>query len=75
MVLAADFDEAYTMPMCPRPRPACEAPYCFIGSYAPITKPGQDGPFFINTRFLQPDRYAETVGPIPVRSEDFMCSR
>jgi hypothetical protein len=75
MVLAADFDEAYSTPMCPHPGPTCSAPYCFIGSYPPVTPPGKNGPFFVNTKFLQPDRYAETVGVVPVRSEDFMCSR
>ncbi len=70
----ADFDEAFSTPMCPYPRPPCNPPGCFIGSYAPITPPGQAGPFFVNTKFLQADRYAETVGPTPVRSEDFSCT-
>ena len=70
----ADFDEAFSMNMCPQYRPTCTAPNCFIGSYPPVTPPGQSGPFFVNTKFLQADRYAETVGPIPVRSEDFSCT-
>lgn len=74
MIEAADFDEAYSSPMCPQYRPSCVSPNCFIGSYPPITPAGQTGPFFVNTYFLQPDRYAETVGTVPVRSEDFLCS-
>lgn len=70
----ADFDEAFSTKMCPQYRPNCTAPNCFIGSYPPVTPPGQSGPFFVNTKFLQADRYAETVGPIPVRSEDFSCT-
>ena len=70
----ADFNEAYSMKMCPQYKPICAAPNCFIGSYAPITPPGKSGPFFVNTKFLQADRYAETVGPTPVRSEDFSCT-
>ena len=70
----ADFDEAYSSPMCPWKKPECSPPNCFIGSYPPVTPPGKEGPFFVNTKFLQADRYAETVGPVPVRSEDFICS-
>ena len=74
MVAFADFDEAFPTEMCPQYRPMCSPPACFIGSYAPVTPPGQRGPFFVNTKFLQADRYAETVGPTPVKSEDFSCS-
>jgi hypothetical protein len=74
MLYLSDFDEAFSTPMCPRKAPVCAAPTCFIGSYAPITPPGQTGPFFVNTKFLQADRYAETVGPVPVRVEDFKCT-
>ena len=74
MVDYADFDEAFSIDMCPQYKPTCVAPNCFIGSYAPVTPPGQMGPFFVNTKFLQADRYAETVGPTPVKSEDFLCS-
>ena len=56
MVDYADFDEAFSMDMCPQYRPQCVAPNCFIGSYPPVTPPGQVGPFFVNTKFLQADR-------------------
>jgi hypothetical protein len=52
----------------------CEAPNCFIASYPPVSKPGVAGPFNVNTSFLAPNRYAETVGPVPVRSVDFKCN-
>ena len=74
MLYLSDFDEAFSTPMCPRQAPVCTAPNCFIGSYPPITPAGQTGPFFVNTKFLQADRYAETVGPVPVRVEDFRCT-
>ena len=74
MIESADFDEAYSTKMCPWFKPKCSAPNCFIGSYPPVTPAGKTGPFMVNTHFLQPDRYAETVGPVPVRSEDFTCS-
>jgi hypothetical protein len=74
MIAAADFDEAYATQACEYKKPECTAPGCFIGSYPPISKAGENGPFFVNTSFLQPNRYAETVGPVPVRSEDFKCN-
>lgn len=73
MIAAADFDEAYNTKACNYERPICQAPDCFIASYAPVTKPGEVGPFNMNSYFLQPNRYAETVGPVPVRSVDFKC--
>lgn len=69
----ADFDEAYNTKPCNYDAPVCKAPDCFIASYPPVSKPGEQGPFFVNTSFLQPNRYAETVGPVPVRSVDFKC--
>ena len=73
MIAAADFDEAYGTKMCNFEVPVCQAPDCFIASYAPVTKAGETGPFNVNTYFLQPNRYAETAGPVPVRSVDFKC--
>ena len=74
MIAAADFDEAYqTKPYNTEP-PVCKAPECFIASYPPVSPPGVAGNFNVNTSFLQPNRYAETVGPVPVRSEDFKCN-
>lgn len=45
----------------------------FIGSYPPVTPPGENGGFFTNTYFLQPDRKSELAGPVPVRSGS-MCN-
>ena len=74
MIAAADFDEAYATQSCEYKKPECTAPECFIGSYPPISKAGEEGPFFVNTSFLQLNRYAETVEPVPIRSEDFKCN-
>ena len=73
MIVGADFDTAYSGPACVSAKPACTAPNCFIASYPPISKPGVDGGFDVNSQFLEPNRYYETVGPVPVRSEDFKC--
>jgi hypothetical protein len=73
MIAAADFDEAYGTKACNFEVPVCKAPDCFIASYPPVSKPGELGPFNVNTSFLQPNRYAETVGPVTVRSVDFKC--
>jgi hypothetical protein len=70
-IIPADF-EPNTQPIIEAP--ACTAPKCFVGSYAPITKGGQDGPFFVNTYLLQPNRQLETVGAVPVRAKDFKCN-
>lgn len=48
--------------------PVCNPPTCFIGSYPPVTRAGEMGPFFVNTYFLQDNRKKELVGPVPVRS-------
>lgn len=73
MISAADFDEAYSTKACNYETPVCQAPGCFVASYPPVSKPGEEGLFYVNTSFLQPNRYAETVGPVPVRSVDFKC--
>lgn len=49
----------------------CKPPACFVGSYPPVSKPGEVGTFFVNTYLIQPDRKFETLGPATVRSEDF----
>ena len=74
MIAAADFDEAYQTKPCNTESPVCKAPECFIASYPPVSPPGVAGNFNVNTSVLQPNRYAETVGPVPVRSEDFKCN-
>jgi len=67
-----DLKEAYG-PDKPTNPEACEAPGCFIASYAPVSKPGVFGPFNNNTHFLHPTRKFETVMAVPVRSGDFKC--
>jgi hypothetical protein len=42
----------------------------FVGSYPPITPPGEMGDFFVNTYYLQSDRKSELAGPVPVRQTD-----
>ena len=71
MILTADFEEAFAPLDTPSPfmkGPKCQAPDCFIGSYAPITPAGEMGPFFVNSYMLQPNRKAEIAGPVKVRS-------
>jgi hypothetical protein len=75
MLNIANFDEAYAAkPNNAEPIP-CEAPECFVGSYPPVAKPGQDGPFFVNTYLMHPTRKFETVGTVPVRSADLNCKK
>ena len=71
----SDFDDVYsqnnnTVVPCETPRPACNPPTCFVGSYAPVTPAGQTGPFWVNSYFLKPDRKAELAGPVPVRARN-----
>ena len=40
----------------------------FIGSYPPVSAPGQDDKFFTNTYLLQENRKAEVVGSVSCRS-------
>ena len=75
MLNFTDFNEVYAS----KPRNVeeipCEPPACFVGSYAPVAKPGEDGPFFVNTYLLQPNRKMEVVGTVPVRSKDLECKK
>lgn len=66
MIPAADLDAPLDTPFMRGPR--CQPPACFIGSYAPVTPPGEMGPFFVNSYMLQPNRKAEIAGPVTVRS-------
>lgn len=46
-----------------------------IGSYPPVTPPGQVGPFFVNTYFLRPDRKQELKkGGTAIRVSDVQCN-
>jgi hypothetical protein len=78
-MIGADFDTAYNQPfvMGPSPHqhaPVCNAPECFIGSYAPVTPAGYVGPFWVNTYFLEPSRRHELAGPVVIRSDMFKCN-
>jgi hypothetical protein len=75
MLNVADFDEAYANKPNNAEQVPCKAPECFVGSYPPVAKPGQDGPFFVNTYLLQPTRKFETVGTVAVRSADLECKK
>ena len=75
MLILADFDKAYSTKPCNTEKPICKAPECFVASYPPIAKPSDaDGKFYINSSLLQPNRLAETLGPVTVRSADFSHS-
>ena len=75
MLILADFDKAYSTKPCNTEKPICKAPECFVASYPPVAKPGDaDGKFYINSSLLQPNRLAETLGPVTVRSADFSHS-
>ena len=78
MLILADFDKAYSTKPCNTEKPICKAPEFFVASYPPVAKLcDADGKFFVNSSFLQPNRLAETVGPVTVRSADFShnCSK
>ena len=43
MLVPSDYDEAYSgKPQNLEPIP-CNPPACFVNSYAPVAKPGEDG--------------------------------
>ena len=71
----SDFDEAYANKPANVESIPCKAPECFVGSYPPVAKAGEPGPFFVNTYLLQPDRKFETVGTVSVRSGDLECKK
>jgi|TARA_B100000902_G_scaffold169224_1_gene163773 hypothetical protein len=70
MLNIADFDEAYNGKPTNVEQIPCQPPACFVGSYAPVSKPGEEGRFFNNTYLLQKDRKFETVGTVKVTSGD-----
>ena len=75
MLSMSDFDEAYANKPANVESIPCKAPECFVGSYPPVAKAGEPGPFFVNTYLLQPDRKFETVGTVAVRSGDLECKK
>ena len=70
MLNIADFDEAYANKPKNVEQIPCQPPACFVGSYAPVSRPGEEGRFFNNTHLLQSDRKFETFGTVKVRSSD-----
>jgi len=70
MLNIADFDEAYNGKPTNVEQIPCQPPACFVGSYATVSKPGEEGRFFNNTYLLQKDRKFETVGTVKVTSGD-----
>jgi|TARA_R110000851_G_scaffold113670_2_gene238470 hypothetical protein len=75
MLNIADFDEVYASKPDVVDEIQCKPPACFIGSYAPVAKAGEMGPFFVNTYLLQPNRKFETFGTVSVRSADLQCKK
>ena len=70
MLNMADFDKVFARKPSNLEEIPCKPPACFVGSYAPISKPGEEGRFNVNTYLLQSNRKMETVGTVPVRSGD-----
>ena len=70
MLNIADFDEAYNGKPTNVEQIPCQPPACFVGSDAPVSKPGEEGRFFNNTYLLQKDRKFETFGTVKVTSGD-----
>ena len=70
MLNAADFDEVYANKPKNTEKIVCNSPACFVGSYAPVSKPGEEGRFFNNTYLQQKERRFETVGTVKVTSGD-----
>ncbi|MAT62345.1 MAG: hypothetical protein CL881_00950 [Dehalococcoidia bacterium] len=70
MLNFADFNEVYASKPPTHEEIPCQPPACFVGSYAPVAKVGEEGPFYVNTYLLQPNRKFETFGTVSVRSKD-----
>jgi hypothetical protein len=70
MLNPSDFDEAYSGKPQNLEQIPCNPPTCFVNSYAPVAKPGEDGPFFVNTYLTQPNRKQEVAGAVSVRASD-----
>jgi hypothetical protein len=75
MVNFADFNEVYADKTPTYEEIPCQPPTCFVGSYPPVAKAGEMGPFFVNTYLLQPNRKFETFGTVSVRSADLECKK
>ena len=75
MMSFADFNEVYADKTPTYEEIPCQPPTCFVGSYPPVAKAGEMGPFFVNTYLLQPNRKFETFGTVAVRSKDMECKK
>ena len=75
MVNFADFNEVYADKTPTYEEIPWQPPTCFVGSYPPVAKAGEMGPFFVNTYLLQPNRKFETFGTVSVRSADLECKK
>ena len=75
MVNFADFNEVYASKPPTYEEIPCQPQTCFVGSYPPVAKAGEMGPFFVNTYLLQPNRKFETFGTVSVRSGDLECKK
>jgi hypothetical protein len=73
MLNPADFDSIFAEKSKNIEAVPCNPPTCFVGSYPPVSKPGEQGMYNVNTYLLQPDRKFETLGPATVRSHDLNC--
>ena len=75
MFVLADFDATYSAKPDNNERVPSKSVEPFIGSYAPISKPGEEGLFNVNTYLLQPNRKVEIAGPVRMRSTDIECRK
>ena len=75
MLNFADFDDVFASKPTHVDESPCDPPTCFVGSYPPVAKAGEEGPFFVNTYLLQPNRKFETFGTVSVRSKDLECKK
>lgn len=73
MLSPADFDSVFREKNNNFEPVPCNAPTCFVGSYPPVSRAGENGKFNVNTYLLQSDRIFETLGPATVRSKDLNC--
>ena len=75
MLNMANFNEAYEAKIKNVEPIPCNPPECFVGSYPPVAKAGEPGPFFVNTYLLQHNRKQEVAGTVSVRSADLECKK
>ena len=74
MLNMAGFNEAYEAKI-KNVEPVHAIPRMLCWFLPPVAKPGNDGPFFVNTHLMHPTRKFETVGTVSVRSKDLKCDK